>query len=120
MGDLTEHFSRSEFACKCGCGRADVDLRLVSRLEALRRALGRPLIITSGVRCPEHNRTVGGKPTSAHLKGMAADVRCGTSLERYKLVREALAAGFLRVGVARDFVHLDLADDLPQPRLWLY
>ncbi len=120
MGDLTEHFSRSEFACKCGCGRADVDPRLVSRLEALRRALGRPLIITSGVRCESHNAAVGGRPTSAHLKGTAADVRCRNSLERFELVREALAAGFRRVGLAQDFVHLDLADDLPQPRLWLY
>ena len=120
MGDMTEHFSRSEFACRCGCGRADVDLRLVSRLEMVRRVLDRPMVITSGARCPEWNRAVGGKPNSAHLQGTAADIQCERSLERFELVREALAAGFRRVGIARDFVHLDLADDLPQPRLWLY
>ena len=30
MGDLTKNFSRSEFACKCGCGFDDIDLVLQS------------------------------------------------------------------------------------------
>ena len=36
MGDLTEHFSRSEFACKCNCGADGISEELVSKLELVR------------------------------------------------------------------------------------
>ena len=32
------------------------------------------MAVNSGYRCPEHNKEVGGKEDSAHLKGLAADV----------------------------------------------
>lgn len=37
---------------------------LFETFEALRAALGRPLIITSGYRCAKHNAEVGGEPMS--------------------------------------------------------
>lgn len=43
-------------------------------LDPLREAFGRPIIVTSGYRCPELNKAVGGSPTSAHLQGYAADL----------------------------------------------
>lgn len=48
---------------------------LVERLlDPLREAFGRPIIVTSGYRCPELNTAVDGSPTSAHLRGYAADL----------------------------------------------
>ena len=44
-------------------------------LEPIREAYGKPVIITSGYRCPELNEKVGGEPSSEHLQGMAADFR---------------------------------------------
>lgn len=38
------------------------------------RDTGRDIYINSGHRTPEHNRKVGGKPSSYHLKGHAADI----------------------------------------------
>jgi hypothetical protein len=35
MGDLSKHFSRSEFACPCECGRDAVDYTLIRELESL-------------------------------------------------------------------------------------
>ena len=35
-----------------------------------------PIIINSGFRSPEVNKRVGGSPTSNHLTGCAADIRC--------------------------------------------
>lgn len=75
MGDLSAHFSRSEFACHCGCGLARIDLGLLTGLELLRELNGGKIVITSGCRCPEHNLKVGGAPASLHLTGYAADIR---------------------------------------------
>ena len=41
------------------------------------KKLGTPALnITSGYRCPALNKLVGGKSTSAHLSGYAADIQC--------------------------------------------
>ena len=37
MGNLSEHLSRHEFACKCGCGFEAADVELVSGLEDVAR-----------------------------------------------------------------------------------
>jgi hypothetical protein len=47
MGDLSAHFSRSEFACKCGCGFDDVKPDLIEALEALRAILNALSISTA-------------------------------------------------------------------------
>lgn len=47
---------------------------LVKRLlQPLRIAFGGPIAITSGYRCPQLNRIVGGVPSSQHVKGEAVD-----------------------------------------------
>ena len=43
-------------------------------LQPLRDAIGKPISINSGYRCPELNAAVGGVPTSQHQKGEAADL----------------------------------------------
>jgi uncharacterized protein YcbK (DUF882 family) len=73
MGDISENFSRSEFACKCQCGFDTVDVELIAVLSALRSALG-PTKINSGCRCHDHNRAVGGVKDSQHVLGRAADI----------------------------------------------
>jgi len=89
-GKITENFGWEEILCK---GRfkggvhegreceipeaAQIKIRLlVSRvLQPLRSALGVPIKITSGYRCPAHNRACGGARHSQHMKGTAADIR---------------------------------------------
>ena len=44
-------------------------------LDPLREAYGKPIIVTSGYRCEELNRLVGGSKTSQHRAGMAVDIR---------------------------------------------
>ena len=74
MGDLTDNFNRSEFACKCGCGFDEIALDTVYICQTLRHHFDRPVTITSGCRCPEHNASVGGAEKSQHVAGTAADV----------------------------------------------
>ena len=75
MASVSAHFTRSEFACKCGCGFAAVDIELLVVLEETRTHFGdHKLHITSGCRCVSHNAdTPGAKPNSMHPKAMAAD-----------------------------------------------
>ncbi len=67
-------------------------------LEPLRRRVGR-VIVTSGYRCQELNKAVGGMWNSQHLKGEAADIfvpdtatamRYGHILERHSAVQQLL------------------------------
>ena len=44
-------------------------------LDPLREAYGKPIIVTSGFRCDELNRLIGGSKTSQHRTGQAADIR---------------------------------------------
>lgn len=67
MGDLTEHFSRSEFACKCGCGLDNIDMEAVRALQSARYLIGVPVIVHRGCSCAAHNAAVGGAPASMHL-----------------------------------------------------
>lgn len=70
----TQYFSRSEFACQCGCGQSTIDYEVVAACIAIREHFDRSVHITSGVRCKAHNKAVGGSPNSQHLFGRAADI----------------------------------------------
>jgi uncharacterized protein YcbK (DUF882 family) len=70
---LTENFYRDEFACNCGCGFDTVDFALVKFLQSSRDHFDRVHAVTSGCRCPAHNKSVGGAIDSQHLLGRAAD-----------------------------------------------
>lgn len=100
---LTEHFTLSEFVRSDTADRNHIDntpsQEVVDNLRALCRnvlepaslAFGSPIYITSGYRCPALNKAVGGKPTSQHLRGEAADlqVRGVENLRKlYKLIKD--------------------------------
>jgi uncharacterized protein YcbK (DUF882 family) len=73
---LSKNFSRTEFACKCGCGFDTVDAELLTVLQDLRDWISVPVIINSGCRCEAHNTAVLGTVGSQHLVGRAADIKC--------------------------------------------
>ena len=58
---------------------------LLEVLDDLREFYGKPIKITSGFRCTELNKLVGGSPTSAHVIGYAADLQpVGDTFENFK------------------------------------
>lgn len=109
MGDLSKNFSRSEFACKCGCGADDIERGVVDLLERIREFVGNKLIhIHSGVRCYSHNKACGGAHNSQHLQMKAADISVVgiEPKELARLIEENLNVGGL--GVYPGFVHIDI------------
>ena len=58
MGDLSKNFSRLEVQCPCGCGDSLISPFLVEKLQKVRNIIGRPIIITSGVRCEFYNISI--------------------------------------------------------------
>ena len=77
--DEIEYFERSEFKCKCGgkyCNGypAEPDERIVRIADQLRKNLGVPINIVSGLRCKTWNAIQGGVSNSQHMYGEAADI----------------------------------------------
>lgn len=74
------NFKKEEFKCNCGgkyCNGypVNVDELLIAQLELLRTRFNKPIYITSGIRCKEWNKEVGGVSNSQHLKGKAVDIK---------------------------------------------
>lgn len=117
MYAVMKHFTLDEFACK-HCGENHISLDFASRLDSAREFAGVPFIINSGYRCEEHDKNIGGKGN--HPTGMAADILCSSSGDRFRIVQSLLAAGFTRVGIGANFVHVDIVPDKPSKVMWVY
>ncbi len=108
---LSPNFTRAEFACKCGvCGFDTPDPALVAGLQALRDALGKPIIITSGCRCAKHNTAEGGAKRSMHVAGKAADMKVPgmTARALYAAARKIPQFRGFGVDDARGSLHVDV------------
>jgi len=113
MGDLSKHFSRSEFACKCNCGFDTVDAQLLDVLVELREEVG-PITINSACRCPAHNVYVGGSAKSQHVMGRAADIVSANLPpgELYTLLVKKVE-GRYGLGTYDSFTHIDTRSNGP-------
>ena len=128
--DIKSKFSTYEFACDCGCDfgqdEEHIDENLIDKLNMMRILLGRGMVVTSGARCHEQNLAVGGVDNSAHLphpdsgQCRAVDLLIRSGEDRYELLELALKVGFTRIGIANNFLHLDVAWDLPAPVIFTY
>ena len=114
MGDLSRNFSRSEFSCRCNCGRDTIDAELLKVLEAIREYFDMPVKITSGHRCYIHNNAVGGASTSQHLFGRAVDLHINGvgSVEIAKFIDDTYGDVY-GVGIYATWVHLDTRSNGP-------
>jgi len=113
----TNFFSDRELSCRCGCGFLPSS-RLVDLLHAMRYIINKPLIITSGARCNNHNRLVGGAVSSSHTRGNAVDIRFTNAEEAREIEHTANLVGFKRVARGKSFIHVDIEDTSPYS--WFY
>ena len=114
---LSPHFNVREFRCQCGSSHETlIASELVDKLEALYTTLNcSKIIVTSGYRCPEHDKAVGGTSSGQHTKGTAADVCCygqdGQPISSKTVCCKAQDLGF--TGIANitssyQYTHLDV------------
>lgn len=120
MLPVSQHFNREELECRCGCGKFNVDLRLLERLELARGIARIPFRVNSCCRCENWNKQEGGLGDSAHLMGLAADLSARNGNERWRIIDALLRAGFVRIGVGQTFIHADVDESKPCPVIWTY
>ena len=60
-------------------------------LQDIRDIIDKPITVSSGVRCPELNKKVGGTADSRHQKGLAADIQVKgmSAMEVFDAIRKA-------------------------------
>ena len=93
--------------------------RLAQGLQDVRDLLQYPILISSGYRCLELNTVIGSKPSSAHVKGLAADFICPS----YGSVEDVMIA-IVNSDIQYDqaileygrWIHLAFADEGYEPR----
>lgn len=90
----------------------------ILRLDRARQIAGFPFIVNSSYRSPAYEVSKGRSGTSAHCLGRAFDIKCRSSRERFLIVKAALEAGFLRIGIYPNFVHVDDSLDHDQCVIW--
>ena len=114
---LSPHFNIKEFRCSCGKSHETLlASELVDKLEALYTALNcSKIIVTSGYRCPEHDKAVGGTSSGQHTKGTAADVCCygqdGQPISSKTVCCKAQNLGFggiANITSSYQYTHLDV------------
>ena len=111
---------------KCPCKKCnqspyiDIDFLLISKILILEENTGKQVIITSGIRCVEYNKSIGGYPGSPHIpkpKGEAVDMQI-KGMSNIELAYAAEKAGFKRIGVYPNHVHGDMIT--PRPSKYWY
>lgn len=122
-----KYFTTSEFDSpdKPGSGSL-MSKTIIEMLDDVRGKFGKPIVINSGYRTEEHNAKVGGKPKtetskgSSHMYGLAVDIKCTNSTDRFHLIYLLQETGFQRIGVAKTFIHVDIDFDKSQEVMWTY
>jgi zinc D-Ala-D-Ala carboxypeptidase len=93
----------------------------LNMLDAARTLGGIPFNVNSGYRCVKHNAELpNSSPTSSHPIGVAGDIECELSSERFIILYALLDAGFKRIGIGGSFIHVDLDLMKPQNLIWTY
>ena len=114
MTKISTNLSRHEFACKCGCGFDTVDIETVWVIQDVCDHFDCRVIITSGCRCEEHNKAVGGSKNSQHVRARAGDCKFSKvepdAVHHYLMSKYKDSFGF---GVYKTFNHIDTRTDGP-------
>ena len=112
--DEIEFFDREEFRCQCGgkyCNGFPNEPHeaTVRFADAIRRRVGKPIRVNSGLRCPTWNSIQGGVANSNHMTGGAVDLGCpaGVTPAEMKDAAEAVMGNTGGIGIYDWGIHID-------------
>jgi len=112
--DEIPDFKRREYACpcpRCNGFPAEPAERLVRAAQSLRDQTGKPIHITSGVRCQAHNAEVGGVANSRHVIGHAMDFRVeGMTAAQVLPMAKATPGIVYAYAIDEMHVHMDIGN----------
>jgi len=114
------YFMEHEFKCRCGCGRSEMRVDFMDMLLAARKLSNRIFVVTSGFRCPAHNKSAGGTDRSDHLTGHGVDIEVGSGRNRWLFEDALIKVGFIRIGHGREFIHAGNRPGNPVWVKWVY
>lgn len=118
---MLRYFSDIEFRyCDPPCSLGDMDSYFMQMLDNARHICKTPFVPTSAYRTEEYEIEQGRSGTSSHTKGIAIDLKAETSNKRYKIVNALLSTGFNRIGIGKNFIHVDLDRNKTQNVIWHY
>lgn len=121
MYDFLKNFKLSEFDSPDDIGSGEImKEQFLRRLQTAREISGVSYDITSGVRTPFWNRKVGGARDSSHITGWAVDIRVTSSRNRYLILNGLIEAGFTRIGIGENFIHVDADPNKIEEVIWHY
>lgn len=92
------------------CSVSDMDTDFLEKLLFAQKLAGRKFRINSAFRSVSYEKVHHRNGRSAHCLGKAADISATDSKSRYIIVAALLGAGFNRIGIGKNFIHVD--DDL--------
>jgi len=118
---MMKYFNYHEFDSPDIMGSGQMmDRDFLSLLDLAREKFDKPIHINSGYRTPAHNDAVGGTEKSSHLKGLAADIDCRKSKDRFELIDIFLDLCINRIVIADTFIHIDVDPDKSPNVIWTY
>ena len=118
-----KYFDLSEFDSPDESDSGDnMDVYFIRKLDEAREIAGIPFKVNSGYRTPFHNTMVGGVKDSSHIKipCCAADIETKDSKTRFLIISSAIKAGINRIGIGKNFIHLDSDITKSQDVTWHY
>ncbi len=122
--EIPSYFKPEEFVSKTDkfmtVDKLTIDPTFLNMLNYARHIAGNPWKVNSGQRSKEHNAEVGGVAGSSHVKGCAVDISATSGAKKFEVVSCAIAAGFTRIGIAKNFIHLDHDTTKTSPTVFLY
>lgn len=116
-----KYFKPEEFKrCQPSCDIDQMEPELLRLLDLLREKVHFPIVLNSAYRSVEYEKQMGRSGSSAHTLGQAVDIRCTSVSRRFKIVKAAFEVGFTRIGIDKNFIHLDTSLTHDDFVLWLY
>ena len=120
---IIKYFNLSEFDSPDEVDSGyNMDSHFMRKLDEAREIAGIPFKVNSGYRSISHNKKVGGVSNSSHIKipCCAADIHANTSRDRFLIMSAAIKVGINRIGIGKNFIHLDTDKTKSQDVTWHY